>query len=116
MDILEEIKKSKKDLKNLEAKAQQYCATKTNPLEDRWKFLLECGIANKSYRTNFGLDRKDSFLYEGPLYMDKYEIYCVDDMLHDLKEDEDFNLTEEEETVFKEYCCSKFISEMQFDW
>lgn len=94
-----------------------YCQDLDIPFEIRWKFLLKNSeFGEVSDRTEFGLDRDDEFLYEGPLYMQKYEVYSVDAILEALKTDEEFAITEDEILTFKQYCLDEGITKMKFDW
>ena len=86
------------------------------PLEERWTTFLWSKLGNCSERTSFGLNRDDSFLYDCPLYMYKYQSNHVEDMLEGLMDSEEFAMTDEEVVTFKEYCLDNFCSKMKFDW
>lgn len=88
------------------------------PLEERWEVLTKSGLGLTSWRTDFNLKREDTFLYEGPLYMNKGETYPVKDIFDILNQEDEENpaLTEEEKITFKKYCVEGFYSEMCFDW
>ena len=104
-------------LAELKKEAEQQIKDQSIPLEERWQLLIQNPELGKtSWRTDFGLDRDDSFLYEDPLYMEKYQTSSVENILEGLKEDEDFELTPEEEITFKTYCVDNMYSEMKFDW
>lgn len=107
----------KKELEQLKKKLENFLSDPSNTLDEKWEMLISVpDLGKTSYRTKFGLDRDDSFLYEEPLYMEKYQESEVADLLQCLKEDEDFNLTEEEEQIFKKYCIDGGYSKMKFDW
>lgn len=122
LEKLKELKKEQKriaaELKKVEAEFKVFAIDKSIPLETRWKEFLDSGFGETSWRTNFGLKRDDSFLYESPLYLEKYQIIDVEDILKALLDDdeEEFNMTEEEVVTFKEHCLSHFINKMKFDW
>lgn len=104
------------ELTNLKADFLKTVKDQLLNLDERWEILISTPeLGNLSYRTNFGI-RDDSFLYEEPCYMEKYEISNVNDILEILKDDEDFNLTAEEEITFKKYCVDGAYSRMKFDW
>jgi hypothetical protein len=125
--MINKLKKYKQYQEQLRQELKAYVQNKNNSLEERWNALIEDEyLVDKDFRTGFGLDRGDSFLYEFPLYMQKYETRSVTSILDRLKkaneekkEDEDEYewelFTREEEIVFKEYCCNNFISIMVFD-
>ena len=98
----------------------EWLKDKSVDLDTRWnrfKFAYtKLKFGKQSQRTNFGINRDDEFLYEGPLYMEKYETSSVFDILSDLEEDEDFAMTLFERVTFKEYCLKNFYSKMKFDW
>lgn len=103
--------------KEIKGQLRVYTTDENIPLDKRWKVLIENPHLFETYwRTDFGLDRDDEFLYEGPCYMEKYETRTVQDILESMTEDEDFAMTEEEIITFKEYCLEKGISKMKFDW
>ena len=107
----------KEKLEALKKGAQQQIQDQSIPLEERWQLLIQNPeLGETDWRTDFGLDRDDDFLYEGPLYMEKFETRSVESILECLKEDEDFELTPEEEITFKTYCVDNMYSEMKFDW
>lgn len=98
---------------------ETYFKDKSISIDERWellKFAKKIGIGNDSDRTDFGLNRDDEFLYEGPLYMDKHETRDVFSILDSLKSDDSFNLTEDEELTFKNYCLDGFYTSMSFYW
>lgn len=87
-------------------------------LDERWEILIEnSDLGKTSWRTDFGLG-DDEFLYEGPLYMSKFETMNVKDILEALKEDDDDDgfFTPEDEITFKQYCVDGCYSKMKFDW
>lgn len=99
--------------------ARNYCSNPEKELSNRWKVLKKCSdleIGRCSDRTNFGLTRDDEFLYEAPCYLSKHETISVSSLLTSLKENKDFNLTDNEELIFKEYCLKNFYTKMIFDW
>jgi hypothetical protein len=107
----------KEKLEALKKEAQQQIQDQSIPLEERWQMLIQNPeLGETSWRTDFGLDRDDNFLYDGPLCMEKFETMSVDAILEELKEDEDFELTPEEEITFKMYCVDNMYSKMKFDW
>ncbi len=107
--------KNKIDALREEAKARLKDDSLT--MEDKWKILTETPeLFETSWRTNFDLDRDDEFLYEDPCYMRKYETRDVAGILECLKDDEDFELTDDEEHIFKMYCIRGCYSRMKFDW
>jgi hypothetical protein len=112
----EKIKQFKELKDSLTGELRLWVADKSVSLEERWKVFIASGFGETSYRTDFGLDRDDEFLYESPLYMSKYEIQPVENILECLKDSEEFELTEEEELIFKNYCLDNFYSKMKFDW
>jgi len=96
-----------------------YITDQREPIEERWKELTKTPHLGKtSYRTNFGLDRDDSFLYDdkGPCYMEKYQTSEVKEILEMMLDDEDFALMPEEITQFKKFCVNNGFSYMKFDW
>ena len=104
-------------LEALKKEAEQQIKDQSIPLEERWQLLIQNPELGKtSWRTDFGLDRDDSFLYEDPCYMEKYQTDTVKSILECLKEDEDFELTPDEEIIFKTYCVDNMYSKMKFDW
>jgi len=66
------------------------------PLEERWSTFLWSKLGDCSDRTRFGLNRRDTFLFESPLYMYKYQSNDVEDMLEGLMDSEEFAMTDEE--------------------
>lgn len=119
---LKELNANKKritaDLKKIEAEFKTLVLDKNIPLDIRWKEFIESGFGETTWRTNFGLNRSDEFLYESPLYLEKYQVIKVDEILQTLLDDEEeeFNMTEEEVIIFKEFCLSHFYNKMKFDW
>lgn len=108
-----------KEIKEVKEDFKKYIKDNTISLEDRWKILTKnTELGETSWRTNFGLDRDDSFLYddEGPCYMEKYQTSEVKEILEMMLDDEDFNLTSEEEIKFKQFCVDGCYSKMKFDW
>ena len=115
-EIINFNKKYREERHILVKKLREWVVDKNIPLEERWKTFLMSNLGDTSDRTEFGLDRDDKFLYEGPCYLSKYETQSVESILDNLKSDRKFNLTEEEEIIFKEYCLDDFICNMKFDW
>lgn len=114
---METLQDTLKKLAEIKETAKAMIQDESLSLEERWQLLIQNpDLGETSWRTDFGLNRDDSFLYDGPLYMQKYETISVDGLLECLKEDEDFELTVDEEIVFKYYCVSNNISRMKFDW
>ncbi len=106
-------------LKGLKKEFEDFLNDTNKTLDEKWKFLVENeDLGDTCWRTNFGLDRDDSFLYEYPLYMEKHDIMPVKDILEVLIEDDEetFNITPEEIIAFKQYCVDKTCSKMKFDW
>lgn len=112
------MKETLKDkLAALKKEAAEMIQNESLPLEERWQLLIQNPeLGETSWRTDFGLNRDDNFLYDSPLYMQKYETMPVDGILEALKEDEDFELTVDEEIIFKLYCVENMYSKMKFDW
>lgn len=114
---METLQNTLKKLAEIKETAKAMIQDESLSLEERWQLLIQNpDLGETSWRTDFGLNRDDSFLYDGPLCMQKYETRSVDSILESLKEDEDFELTVDEEIVFKYYCVSNNISRMKFDW
>lgn len=104
-------------LASLKKEALEMIQNESLTIEERWQLLIQNPeLGETSWRTNFGLGRDDKFLYESPLYMQKYETRPVNGILEALKEDEDFGLTVDEEIIFKLYCVENMYSQMKFDW
>jgi hypothetical protein len=114
---METLQDTLKKLAEIKETAKAMIQDESLSLEERWQLLIQNpDLGETSLRTDFGLNRDDSFLYDGPLYMQKYETRSVGSILECLKEDEYFELTVDEEIVFKYYCVSNNISRMKFDW
>ena len=104
-----------KELLFEESKA--YCQNTDIPFEIKWEFLINNSeFGELSDRTDFGLDRDDEFLYDGPMYMQKYEVRDVKGILYSLMQNKNFAITEDEIKTFKQYCLDEGITKMKFDW
>lgn len=114
---MEKLKEILNKIAELKETAKAMIQDESLPLEERWQMLIQNpDLGETSWRTDFDLNRDDSFLHDGPMYMSKYESSTVDGILECLKEDEDFGLTLDEEIIFKHYCVSNCYSRMKFDW
>lgn len=107
----------KEKLEALKKEAKDGISNPNLSLDERWELLIQNPeLGNSVSRTDFNMDRDDDFLYDGPLYMEKYETRDVDSILEALIEADEFNITQEEIITFKQYCVDGCFSRMKFDW
>ena len=101
--------------KNLNEEARKFCQDINNYLDERWQLVLNFG--NTTHSINFGFPEIDIILDNNYLHYNRWEVYSVDSILHDLKQFEWEELDSDtllDESKFKEYCCQNFISKMQY--
>ena len=113
--MIEKYKEFKKSQEKFEKELKEYVKDPSISLEERWNTFITCGIGNTDWRTTFNNSIEDEWLYEAPLYMDKYQTMDVKYMLEAINEDEQL-MTDEQIIKFKEYCLKNFMIKMKFDW
>lgn len=101
-----------------------YCADTSLPLDERWDILEyafnEIKIGITDYRCDFDLDRPDGddWLWNTPLYMEKYEerdVFWIYETIIEANADGDFSWTNEDDITFKEFCLRDFVTSMKLD-
>lgn len=102
-DIMSDFTTAKELMKDATSDYKAWLKDDTTPLDTRWKIFISAKIGDTSDRTDFDLDRDDEFLYEGPCYMEKYQVRDVADILEALVDDKKFKMTPEEIVIFKEF-------------
>lgn len=107
---IEELAKEKEILKN---DFKKWLADESNSLDYRFETLMNIGLGDTSMRTDFNLG-DDQFLWDSPIYMNKYETYSIKD-IYDILLDVNY-LKEDQKITFKQYCIDNFISKITFDW
>lgn len=115
MNMLEKYKELQKAQTQFEEELRGYVFDSTISLDERWKTFIACGIGKTSWRTTFGGSIEDEWLYESPLYLEKYQTVGVEYILVGMNEDEQI-MSDEQIIKFKEYCLFNFIIKMKFDW
>jgi hypothetical protein len=112
----ERIHKVLAEIESAKIEYKEWLKNESIALDERWDLFITTDMGDESGRTDFGLDREDEFLFNDPLYMERYQVRDVGDILEGLKYALKFNLTAEEEIIFKNYCLDNFYIRMKFDW
>lgn len=98
-------------LEKLKSEAKDFCKDKSQPIEERWKTVLKMGDASPS-TIDFGFPVINEVMDNNDLYLDRWDVYSVDDILDKLLNDE--YLTNSDIEKYKEYCCNNFIGKIQY--
>ncbi len=109
----ERIKAFLKEQKAIAIDLQKWVTDQSIPLEERWEVFLQSNLGHRAEGEFPGVDWSKHDLHDH-FYMARHNTQSVSSILELALENDLF--IEDGETLFKEYCLSRFINEITNDW